>query len=182
MAHLRRSYRTHLATIAVVGCALVLSACVTTVPKVDLDRYLGRWYQPEGYEQPFTAGLIGITADYARNSDGTVAVHNRGYRDSCAGAVSEIDGTATVVDTTTNAKLEVRFPSVPITTVIPGQYWIIGLDPDYRWAVVSDSLRASLFVLSRTPQLPADAVPSIDAILDAQGFDRSRIKQFPACP
>jgi len=168
--------------IAAAGLALVLTACVSTVPTVDLGRYVGHWYQPKGYEQPFTAGLVGITADYGVNADGTVSVFNRGYRGSCDGPVSDIVGTATVVDTTTNAKLEVRFPSVPITTVVPGQYWIIGLDRDYQWAVVSDSVRASLFVLSRTPQLTPEAAAAVDAIITDQGFDPARVQDFATCP
>ena len=172
------------ASVVVVGIAIALmvSACATTVPKVDLNRYLGHWYQPEGYEQPFTAGLVGITADYGLNADGSVSVYNRGYHDTCAGALSEILGTATVVDPATNAKLEVRFPSVPITTVIPGQYWIVGLDDDYQWAIVTDSLHFSLFVLSRTPELPPAAAATVHDLLVAQGFDLTKVKQFPTCP
>ena len=151
------------------------------MPRVDLNRYLGHWYQPLGYPQPFTAGLVGITADYGLNQDGTVSVHNRGYRGSCSGPVSDITGTATVEDPRTNSKLSVVFPSVPITQYIKGQYWIIGLDRQYRWAVVSDPLKLSLFVLSRTPQLSPSATRAVERVIRQQGYDLARVKAFPTC-
>src|SRR3569623_1649239 len=101
--------RMRLGALGAVGVvlALVCSACVQTVPKVDVQRYLGHWYQPEGYPQIFTAGLVGITAEYGLNPDGTLSVLNRGYRGSCSGPVSDIVGTATVTNPGVNSKLTV---------------------------------------------------------------------------
>jgi apolipoprotein D and lipocalin family protein len=177
-----RRTRRGLLGVAAVVLALVCSACVSTVPRVNLQRYLGHWYQPLGYPQPFTAGLVGITADYGANPDGTVSVHNRGYRGSCSGPVSDIQGTATVTNPPSNSKLTVVFPSVPITQFVKGQYWIIGLDRQYQWAVVSDPLKVSLFVLSRTPTLSRSARAAVDKVLRKQGYDMSRVRSFPACP
>jgi apolipoprotein D and lipocalin family protein len=161
--------------------ALVCAACVQTVPKVNVQRYLGHWYQPLGYPQPFTAGLVGITADYALNQDGTLSVHNRGYRGSCSGPVSDIVGTATVTNPPSNSKLTVVFPSVPITQYFKGLYWIIGLDKHYRWAVVSDPYKVSLFVLSRTPTLPPSSRTAVNKVLRQQGYDLSRVRSFATC-
>ena len=179
-----KTHRLRLAAVGVVGAllALLCTSCVQTVPKVDLQRYLGHWYQPQGYPLPFTAGLVGITADYGLNPDGTVSVHNRGYRGSCSGSLSDIQGVATVADPTTNAKLTVVFPSVPITQYVKGQYWIIGLDKDYQWAVVSDPLKVSLFVLSRTPTLSPPAQAAVNKVLRKQNFNMSRVQNFAACP
>ena len=65
--------RTRFGALGVVGLVLVLvcSACVSTVPKVDLQRYLGLWYQPLGYPQPFTAGLHRWRGMWVYTSRGT---------------------------------------------------------------------------------------------------------------
>ena len=95
-SHRTTRYRTGVTAVLTTLTLVLCTSCVQTVQRVDLTRYLGLWYQPLGYSLPFTAGLVGITADYGLNPDGTVSVHNRGFRGSCTGPVSEITGIATV--------------------------------------------------------------------------------------
>jgi apolipoprotein D and lipocalin family protein len=177
-------HRTALLAVASAGALALATGCSQprTVERVDLDRYVGHWYQTAAYPQPFEAGLVGVTADYAKRPDGTVSVLNKGFQGTCTGPVSSITGAATVTDTTTNAKLAVRFDTVPITQVFPGEYWIIDLDTDgYRWAVVADSARTSLFVLSRTPRLDATVDAGIRQRLTANGFDLGRLVATVPC-
>lgn len=141
-----------------------------TVSFVDLSRYVGKWYQVAHYPSFFLNGCASSTAEYTANPDGSIGVFN-----TCLGddglAKGTITGTATVVDTGSNAKLKVRFPNVPVA----GDYWIIALDDDYEYAVVSDPTRLSLFVLSRTPTVTQDQLDAILNILDSSGFDLNKI-------
>jgi apolipoprotein D and lipocalin family protein len=57
-----------------------------------------------------------------------------------------------------------------------GDYWIIDLDADYQWVVVSEPKREYLWILSRTPQLPAATYQALLAKLDQLGFDLKRIE------
>ena len=158
-----------------------LSGCpmLETVPNVDLGRYQGLWYQVAGFPFPPTDNLVGITADYILLDDGTVRVENRGFVGSFDGNEDVIEGIARVVDETTNSKLSVSFPSV-FGGLFPGQYWIIELDEEnYNYAVVSDSLRFTLFILSRTPTLDQETFDMLIDNLDARGFDTSRIVSIP---
>jgi len=139
---------------------------------------VGTWYEIASFPTFFNQGLTGVTATYGLIDANTVSVFNRGFKGSLTGTESNISGKATVVDKTTNSKLEVRFDEFPVS-LFPGQYWIVLLDSDYQYAAVSDPARSTLFILSRTPALDADTYASILAQLQANGFDTSKLHLTP---
>ena len=126
-------------------------APLRTVAGVDLDRYLGTWYEIASYPAWFQKGCTGSTATYSLQTDGRIRVVNQCFRKSLDGPRKTSTGKAVVVDGSSNAKLKVWF-----FWPFKGDYWIIDLDPDYRWAVVGVPSRKYLWILSRTPA-PDDA-------------------------
>jgi len=98
-------------------------------------------------KQFFSIGLVNTTAVYSLNPDGSIKVENSGNYFVNNGPKSTIVGSALPVDSTNN-KLNVRFFG-PASASPPGNYWIVDLDPDYGWAVVSDSTGRSGFLLTR---------------------------------
>ena len=58
-------------------------------------------------------------------------------------------------------------------------YWVIALDPDYRWAVVGQPDRSYLWILSRTPTLPETTYAAILDAVRARGYDPSRLEPMP---
>lgn len=78
---------------------------------------------------------------------------------------TEIQGTATAPDPSQPAKLKVDFGFV-----FDGDYWIIDLDPNYEWAVVSGPKKSSLFILSRTAPMEPQLLRTILDRLESQGF------------
>jgi apolipoprotein D and lipocalin family protein len=52
-----------------------------------------------------------------------------------------------------------------------GDYWIIGLDDNYRYAVVGSLSRNYGWILSRSPVLQQTDQNKIFEILQAQGYD-----------
>ena len=150
------------------------------VPEVDLQRYKGRWYEIARYPNRFQDQCVGdVTATYRLLEDGDVEVENR-----CRTADGDWDvatGVARRTDDPTNAKLEVRFAPL-ILSFLPavwGDYWVIGLAPDYSWAVVGDPSREYLWILSRTPQIaPADRARAVE-IIRQNGFDPNRLVETP---
>lgn len=117
-------------------------------PVVDINSYLGTWYEVGSVKQFFSIGLVNTTAVYSPNPDGSIKVENSGNYFFNNGPQSTITGVALPVDSTNN-KLNVRFFG-PASANPPGNYWIVDLDPDYQWAVVSDRTGLSGFLLSRT--------------------------------
>lgn len=137
-----------------VACTPMGPARTTTVDQVDLQRYLGTWYEVGSVKQFFSVGLVNVTANYQLNPDGSVRVENRGEYFFDGGPESRIVGNAVALDDTF-ARLNVSFAG-PAASTGPGNYWIVDLDPDYRWAVVSDPTGSSAFLLSRTPTIDDD--------------------------
>jgi hypothetical protein len=79
---------------------------LTTVPAVDLSRYLGKWYEIASYPAWFQKGCTGSTADYSLLPDGRIRVVNRCFKKRLDGPLKESKGIAEVVDTVTHAKLK----------------------------------------------------------------------------
>lgn len=140
------------------------------VPRVELERYLGRWYEISSFPQRFQRGCTGTTATYSRRADGRIEVLNRCRKGSLEGPEKVARGVARVVDPKTNAKLEVSF-----FRPFWGDYWIIDLGPDYEYAVVGHPDRDALWILSRRPTLEEEIYQAILARLEAQGYDTSRL-------
>ena len=156
--------------------AAFLGGCKTVpvVPYVDIERYMGLWYQISAYETSFNEGLVGVTAEYTLLADGSVQVYNKGYLNTLDGPIDDILGNAVVVDEKTNAKLKVTFPGVP--NFPWANYLIVILDEEnYQYAVVTDPLRYTLFVLTRTPQMDAALYGSILQQLQALGINTDKL-------
>ncbi|MCV7227491.1 lipocalin family protein [Mycolicibacterium komossense] len=123
-------------------------------PVVDVNQYLGTWYEVGSVKQFFSIGLVNTTAVYSLNPDGSIKVENSGNYFFNNGPESTIVGTALPVDASNN-KLNVTFFGSP-SDAPPGNYWIVDVAPDYSWAIVTDSTGCSGFLLSRTPTVSAD--------------------------
>jgi apolipoprotein D and lipocalin family protein len=141
-----------------------------TVAVVDLDRYLGRWYEIASYPAWFQRGCTATTADYSRRPDGAIQVVNSCRKGSLDGKMKMAKGKATVADPASNAKLKVSF-----FWPFAGDYWIIDLDAEYRWAVVGEPRRNYLWILSRTPTMDEAVYQAIVSRLPAKGYDPGRL-------
>jgi len=149
---------------------------VTAIPALDLTRYQGVWYELARLPNRFERGLDHVTATYTINDNGTVKVVNAGRK--ADGTASSVTGKAWRPDADKPAQLRVRF-----FWPFYGAYWVIGLDPQYRWAVVGHPSRDYLWFLSRTPTVDAATWKQMETIATDQGYGLGtleRIKQTPA--
>lgn len=142
---------------------------LTTVPRVDLSRYVGRWFEYARYPNRFERDCDrDVTAHYTRLENGVIEVVNSCIQADGKPKVSK--GKAKVVDERTNAKLKVTF-----FWPFYGDYWIIDLDPHYRWVVVGEPRRKYLWVLTRLPQMDPAEYAAITQRLAAKGYDASKL-------
>ena len=160
-----------LATTAAAGAAYLYLrrknyAPLPTVPHVELERYLGRWYEVARLPVPFEKNCEHVTAEYSRRAGGNIRVLNTCHKGDVNGPVKKATASARPVDAT-NAKLKVQF-----FWPFEGNYWILDLDQaDYQFALVGEPSRKSLWLLSRQPQLAPD--------IRRRLIDRARELGFP---
>jgi apolipoprotein D and lipocalin family protein len=151
------------------GCSSVPrkpSPELKVVPYVEVDRYLGKWYEIARYPHSFQEGCFGSTAFYEKLGDGNIKVTNQCRKGSPQGELDEAIGKATIADKSTNAKLKVQF-----FWPFNGNYWIIDLDKDYQYAVVSEPNRQYLWILSRSPKMAPKITDMLKEKIRGKGFD-----------
>lgn len=141
---------------------------LTTVAELDLERYMGTWYEVARLPNSFEKGLECITATYKLQPNGKVAVINRGKKAN--GAVSQVQGVAWVPDKSEPGKLKVRF-----FWPFAGKYWIVHIDANYRFALVGEPKRKYFWILSRTPELDKDTLQELTRIAEQKGFDANKL-------
>ncbi|MBM7083718.1 lipocalin family protein [Micromonospora sp. SCSIO 07396] len=145
---------------------------LTPVADVDVERYVGDWYQVAAIPAIFEIQCYkNVTARYDVQPDGTIGVRN-----SCrtiVGTTSAVTGRARSENPPADSALTVSFLKLGGKWIYLGgpNYVVIGLDPDYRWAVVGDPDRSSGFVLSREPALTGAQTAAAKAALTANGYD-----------
>jgi len=151
---------------------------LTTVKYVDLKKYVGLWYEVAKIPNSFQDQCIkNTTAKYTLTKDGEIYVTN-----SCIdedGEVDAADGVVRVVDKKSNAKLEVSFVSFLGWRPFWGDYWIIGLEDNYKWAIVGTPSRKYGWILSRTKSLDSETLGKINSILAAQGYNPKKFEFSP---
>ena len=153
------------------------TAPLQTVPAIDVPRYMGTWHEIAKYPNWFQKKCASSTsATYSLQADGQVQVLNRCK--TASGEWSEALGMARQIGPANSARLQVRFAPAWLSFIpmVWGNYWIIDLDPQYQWVVVSEPSREYLWILSRTPELHAATYQGLLGKLAAKGFDLQRIQ------
>ena len=160
-----------------VGAAQAELPPLKTVPSVDVPRYMGTWHEIAKYPNWFQKKCASSTqATYTLQADGRVQVLNRCKTDK--GEWSEALGAARQIGGPRSAQLKVRFAPewLSFIPMVWGDYWIIALDPDYQWVVVSAPQREYLWILSRTPEMPGATYQALLGQLEGLGFDLKRLE------
>ncbi len=151
-----------------------------TVKSVDLDRYAGQWFEIARYPNKFQKKCVGnTTATYKKLENGRIEVLNECLKEN--GDVQKAKGEAKVVDESSNTKLKVRFAPgfLSFLSFVWGDYWVIDLDEDYKYAVVGDPARDYLWILSRTPELETAVYQDILRRIEVKGFKPNKLIETP---
>ncbi|WP_407070803.1 lipocalin family protein [Novilysobacter avium] len=140
------------------------------VTALDLDRYLGQWHEIAHLPMFFQRKCVGdTTATYTLKADKRIEVRNAcrtrdGSRTESVGEAKTVDGSA--------GALKVRFAPAWLGWV-PGiwaDYWVLDVDPEYRWAVVGGPGRKYLWILSRDPSMDAALFNRLKSDAQARGY------------
>lgn len=152
-------------------------APLTTIPSLDVPRYMGTWFEIAKYPNRFQEECTGFAqAEYSIKPDGNVRVLN-----SCKlanGEVTKAEGTAKQVGEGSSPKLKVRFAPAWLSFIsaVWGDYWVIDLDEAYQLVAVSEPKREYLWILSRTQKVDPKAYEALLERLGQKGFDLKRLE------
>jgi len=176
---------TTLMSALVIGSSLALAACNplenqpvgnANVPQpakpVELNRYLGKWYEQARYEAGFQKGCEAVTAEYSQKPDGAVAVVNACRQGSVTRPVKTAEATARVVDGSNGSKLKVTF-----FWPIEGDYWVLDRAPDYSWSIVGEPLGRYLWILTRSQALSSRQYAALEERAKALGYNTDMLRR-----
>jgi len=140
-----------------------------TVGHVELEKYLGKWYEIAKFPQSFENGCTDVIAEYSLRDDGKINIVNSCTKD---GEPKTAEGVASIDDKESNAKLDVQF-QWPFS----GKYWIIALAPDYSYAVVGHPNRKYLWILNRKPVMDTMTYNHLVLVAASRGFDIRKLEK-----
>ena len=161
---------------------LMITACssaqkvneMNLAENVDLDRYVGTWYEIARFPHRFEEGLVGVTATYNLNENGRIEVINQGFKGSLDGELSRAVGKAKVAKSGNPAHLRVSF-----FWIFYADYLILELDADYQFVMVGSSSDKYLWILAREPQLDEKTYTMLVSKALERGYDVSKLVRVP---
>jgi len=154
------------------GCNAIKSQTMKTVEKVDIERYMGTWYEIARFPHWFEKRLVGVTATYSLKKNGKVEVLNQGYKDSLNGKLKRAKGFAKIPDPMVPGRLKVYF-----FWPFGGEYLILDLDENYQYVLVGDSSLKYLWILSRSPKLNDKVYTHLVEKAKSLGFNTARLEK-----
>ena len=140
----------------------------STVKKLDIPRFMGKWYEIARYEHTFEKGMTHVTAEYSLEPDGKIRVVNKGIKN---GKAKEIVGKAKQPD-------PVEYPGrlkVSFFLWFYSDYYVLEMDNDYQYAIIGSSSDKYLWILSRTPELPKVTLDKLLANIKQRGYDLTKL-------
>jgi apolipoprotein D and lipocalin family protein len=143
----------------------------TTVEHVDINRYIGKWYEIARFPNSFEKDLVGVTATYSLRGDGKINVLNQGFKNTLQGPLKQARGKAKVPDSGEPGRLKVSF-----FLFFYADYFILELDEDnYQYALIGSSSDKYLWILCRTPEMSAETYHMLVSKAQARGYDTGKL-------
>lgn len=142
----------------------------TVIKTLDIERYLGKWYEIARFDHRFERDLVGVSATYSMRNDGKIKVLNAGYKGNLDGPRSEAIGKAKIPNVDVPSKLKVSF-----FWFFYGDYYVLDLDKDYQWALIGSSSDNYLWILSRDANMDNDLYQELLIKLSLRGYDTSQL-------
>eukprot|EP00262_Sarcandra_glabra_P009076 TRINITY_DN23072_c0_g1_i1.p1 TRINITY_DN23072_c0_g1~~TRINITY_DN23072_c0_g1_i1.p1 ORF type:complete len:186 (-),score=45.06 TRINITY_DN23072_c0_g1_i1:87-644(-) len=146
------------------------------VKGLDLQRYMGRWYEIASFPSRFQPkNGMNTRATYTLQEDGTVHVLNETWSDGKRGY---IEGSAYKANASSDeAKLKVKFYVPPFLPIIPvtGDYWVLFIDEEYQYALIGQPTRKYLWILCRQSHLDEEIYNQLVEKAKEEGYDVTKL-------
>jgi lipocalin len=154
-----------LACLFLTNCESATMVDNTPIASIDLNRYLGTWYEIARYDHRFERGMEHTMANYSLRQDGMIAVKNTGIKD---GEFKVSEGKAKTTDIPALLRVSFFGPFY-------GDYRILLLGENYEYSLVGGGSDDYLWILSRTPEVDGTILNKILDEAIKRGYDTSRL-------
>ena len=138
----------------------------SVVSTVDLNRYMGMWYEIARLPNYFERKLKCASATYTLREDGRITVLNKGNYLTDPEKSTSVRGVAWIPDRNSPAKLKVQF-----FWPFSGDYWIMELDKEYRYVLVGDPSHKYLWILAREKEMDEQTYNMLLSKAVENGYD-----------
>jgi lipocalin len=146
----------------------------TTVKELDLNRYLGTWYEIARFPHSFEKNLVGVTATYRLREGGKIEVLNQGFKNTLDGEQSKAVGKAKILNKAEPGQLKVSF-----FWIFYADYYVLELDENYQYAMIGSSSDKYFWILCRTPQMASEIYEMLLEKARKRGYNLDKLEKVP---
>lgn len=133
--------------------------------KLDINRYIGKWFEIARIKNEFEPNMTKVTALYTLNDDGTIKIVNSGYLNN---NYKEIIGTARVTK-------EENLFKISFFSNYETDYRVIFIDEEYKYALVGGNYVDYLWILSRENTLDESIIDALVEIAKENGYNANKL-------
>jgi apolipoprotein D and lipocalin family protein len=162
------------ALVALGGCAIHAPAPMPTVPHVDLERFMGRWYVIASIPTPMEKGAHNAVESYRLAGDGSIETTFTFNAGAFDGPEKRYRPRGFVLDRASNAHWGMQF-----VWPFRADYRIVYLTPDYSQTVIARAARDYVWVMARTPAISDADYRHIVALVGSLGYDVGLLRKVP---
>ena len=156
------------------GCSSTGTAPIRTADHVDLPRFMGDWYVIAHIPAFLERDAYNAVESYRLLDDGRIATTFSFNDGGFDGKRKTYHPTGFVADSESNAVWGMRF-----IWPIKADYRVVYVDTDYRHTIIGRNKRDYVWIMARSPQIPAQDMEQLTEIIAAQGYDTSKLRQVP---
>lgn len=160
----------------VAGCATVPAdqPPLALASHVDLPRFMGDWYVIANIPTFLEKGAHNAKDHYELADDGTIPTTFSYNADAADGPQKHYESRGFVLDPASNAVWGQQY-----VWPFKADYRISYLSDDYRLLVVAREKRDHVWIMARTPSIPASDFERLVAFVGTQGYDVTKLQKVP---
>lgn len=145
-----------------------------TAAKVDLPRFMGKWYVIANIPTFIEKGAHNATEEYSLTPEQEIATVFTFRADSFEGKEKKYHPRGFVVNRESNAEWKMQF-----LWPFKSEYLISYVNADYTQTVIARTKRDYVWIMARTPQMSEEDYAKLVAFLAGHGYDTEKIRRVP---